>query len=256
MQIGGLMIEQDSAAALRKVHFILNSKGGVGKSFIAFLLAQYYRHIGAPALCFDADATTATFSSFAALDVTRVPLMDEGRVLNTRKFDGIVEAILTEDANVVVDTGTSSFVALSHYLIENDIHAQIREAGKQVTVHAIIVGAGRTLPETLSDLDDLATQLPGEVEIIVWLNEHFGLIKQDGKGFEQMRVYQTHRERIGGIVRLPQRTADTFGEDVKEMIRRKLTFAEAIASPDFTLISKQRLKMIERDVYQKLEAVL
>jgi Mrp family chromosome partitioning ATPase len=29
-----------------KVHFILNSKGGVGKSFIAFLLAQYYRQRG------------------------------------------------------------------------------------------------------------------------------------------------------------------------------------------------------------------
>jgi hypothetical protein len=26
-----------------KVHSILNSKGGVGKSFIVFLLAQYYR---------------------------------------------------------------------------------------------------------------------------------------------------------------------------------------------------------------------
>jgi cellulose biosynthesis protein BcsQ len=58
-----------------KVHFILNSKGGVGKSFIAFLLAQYYRQRQAPVVCFDADATTSTFSSFAALDVTRIELM-------------------------------------------------------------------------------------------------------------------------------------------------------------------------------------
>ena len=203
MQIGGLMIEQESASALRKVHFILNSKGGVGKSFIAFLLAQYYRQLGEPALCFDADATTATFSSFAALDVTRILLMDEGRVLNTRRFDAVLEPVLVEDANAVVDTGTSSFVALSHYLIENDVHAQIRDAGKQVVVHAIIIGAGRTLAETLSDLDDLATQLPEEVQIIVWLNEHFGLIKQDGKDFERMKAYETHRERIAGIVHLP-----------------------------------------------------
>ena len=54
-------------AAIRKVHFILNSKGGVGKSFIAFLLALHYRHLREPVLCFDADATTATFSRFAAL---------------------------------------------------------------------------------------------------------------------------------------------------------------------------------------------
>jgi cellulose biosynthesis protein BcsQ len=59
-----------------KVHFILNSKGGVGKSFIAFLLAQYCRQRGKrPVVCFDADATTSTFSSFAVLDVTRTELM-------------------------------------------------------------------------------------------------------------------------------------------------------------------------------------
>ena len=47
---------------IRKVHFILNSKGGVGKSFVAFLLALYYPPFAGAVLCFDADATTATFS--------------------------------------------------------------------------------------------------------------------------------------------------------------------------------------------------
>ena len=56
---------------LRKAVFAgwmpLNSKGGVGKSFVAFPLALYYRHLREPVLCFFADATTATFSRFAAL---------------------------------------------------------------------------------------------------------------------------------------------------------------------------------------------
>ncbi len=98
-------------AAIRKVHFILNSKGGVGKSFVAFLLALYYRHLREPVLCFDADATTATFSRFAALNVTRITLM-EGTILNARRFDEMLEPILGEDAHCVVDTGTSSFVAV------------------------------------------------------------------------------------------------------------------------------------------------
>jgi hypothetical protein len=76
----------------------------------------------------------------------------------------------------VIDTGTSSYVSLSNHLIENDVHRQIASMGKQVVVHAIIVGSGRTLLETLSDLDDLATQLPEEVALIVWLNEHLGTI--------------------------------------------------------------------------------
>ena len=61
-------------AAISKV--ILNSKGGVGESFIAFLLALHYRHLREPVLCFDADEMTATFSRFAALNVTRITLTE------------------------------------------------------------------------------------------------------------------------------------------------------------------------------------
>ena len=184
-------------AAIRKVHFILNSKGGVGKSFVAFLLALHYRHLREPVLCFDADATTATFSRFAALNVTRITLM-EGTILNARRFDEMLEPILAEDAHCVVDTGTSSFVAVSHYLIENDVHEQIRLSGKKVVVHAIIVG-GSTLKETLNDLYELARQLPPEVDIVVWLNEHFGLIKQGDKTFTDMEVFKQNRHRIRGM---------------------------------------------------------
>jgi hypothetical protein len=239
---------------VRKVHFILNSKGGVGKSFIAFLLALHYRHLGEPVLCFDADATTATFSRFAALDVTRITLM-EGTILNARRFDEMLEPILSEDAHCVVDTGTSSFVAVSHYLIENDVHEQIRLAGKKVVVHAIIVG-GSTLKETLNDLYELARQLPPEVDIIVWLNEHFGLIKQGDKTFTDMEVYRQNRHRIRGIAHLPLRTVATFGEDIKEMMAKHMTFAEAVASPEFTLMAKQRLRIVEIDVRKKLRAIL
>jgi hypothetical protein len=56
----------------------------------AFLLAQYYRQRQAPVVCFDADATTSTFSSFAALDVTRIELM-QGPRIDERRFDLILE---------------------------------------------------------------------------------------------------------------------------------------------------------------------
>ena len=55
-------------------------------------------------------------------------------------------------------------------------------------MHAIIVG-GSTLKETLNDLYELARQLPPEVDIVVWLNEHFGLIKQGDKSFTDMEVF-------------------------------------------------------------------
>ncbi len=247
-----MCVEQDDPW---KVHFILNSKGGVGKSFIAFLLAQYYRQRDAPIVCFDADATTSTFSSFAALNVTRIELM-QGPRIDERRFDLILEKVLTDAAHGVIDTGTSSYVSLSNYLIENDVHRQIAVMGKQVVVHAIIVGSGRTLLETLNDLDDLATQLPEEVTLIVWLNEHFGAIGENGKSFTEMEVYRRHLSRIHAVFRLPQRTPATFGADLAQMMKQHLTFAEAIASPDFSIMARQRLTQMRRDIFAQMDGAL
>ena len=55
------------------VHLILQGKGGVGKSFIAALLAQYLQEKGVAVRCFDADPVNSTLASFPALkhDETR-----------------------------------------------------------------------------------------------------------------------------------------------------------------------------------------
>ncbi len=134
--------EREMQTAKHKVHFILNAKGGVGKSMVAFILAQYYRHRQLPVMCFDADATTATLSSFAALKVKRIELL-QGTMIDDRGFDQVMEPIMTQQSNFVIDTGTSTYVAITNYLMENDVHNQIRAVGKQVVVHVIPGAAGR-----------------------------------------------------------------------------------------------------------------
>lgn len=110
-----------------------------------------------------------------ALQVARgapIELMN-GPALDPRQFDRMMEPILTEPAHCIVDTGTSSFVAVSEYIIQNDVHQVIADAGKQVCVHAIVVG-GSTLVETLHDLDALVKNLPSEIHIVVWVNANDG----------------------------------------------------------------------------------
>jgi CO dehydrogenase nickel-insertion accessory protein CooC1 len=46
------------------VHLILQGKGGVGKSFIAALLAQYLQEKGVPVRCFDATRSIAPWPAF------------------------------------------------------------------------------------------------------------------------------------------------------------------------------------------------
>ena len=248
---------ENGHAPLRKVHFFLNSKGGVGKSVGCVVVTQGYHQRGLPVKAFDADAMSATFSSFPALNVTRIPLMD-GDAIDPRQFDAMLEPILTEDSNFVVDTGASSFVELNRYFLRNDVPGMIDQAGNILVANVIIVG-GAMFAETCNNLESIACQMPPQVEIVVWLNEHFGPVRHNGKAFEEMEFYKKHRDRITGLVALPDWTYTdqaTFGVDMQHMMKAGLTFAEVRTSPDFTLMSKSRLHRIERDIQGKLALVM
>jgi hypothetical protein len=243
--------------AIKKVHFFLNSKGGVGKSHCAVLLMQYYLSRGTPVRAFDADAVSATFSSFTALNVTRIPLMADD-LINPCQFDAMLEPILTEDVNFIVDTGPSSFVELNCYFLLNKIPSIIDASGK-ILVANIIIAGGAMLTQTCNNLEAIVNQMPPQVEIMVWINTHFGPIEHGGKSFEEMEIYKQNKSRITGLLYLPDWTYtdhQTFGVDVQHMMREGLSFDQVQASPDFNIMAKNRLRRIQRDVQDKLNLVM
>jgi hypothetical protein len=61
--------------------------------------------------------------------------------------------------------------------------------------------------------------------------------------------------RFAGLVRLP-RLSPLFLQDFAEMLRRRLTYAEAIGAPSFHIMNKQRLVMTRRAVWEQLDKVL
>ena len=179
---------QNGSKLKEAVHFFLNGRGGVGKTHTATYLTQGYRAAGLPVVALDADATSATFSSFKGLGVRRVNVM-EGDKINERIFDNIVEEILTQDTNFVIDTGASAFVELSRYFNRNEIPDHIARAGKRFVANVIITG-GVTFNETSLNLKSIAEQMPPSVEIVVWLNQHFGPIGTGALGFENLEIYK------------------------------------------------------------------
>jgi hypothetical protein len=238
----------------KKVHLVLQGKGGVGKSYIASLLAQYHHHNHLPLVCMDTDPLNATLMDYKAFNTRRIELMD-GSTLIERGFDAMIEAILTEDAHFVVDNGAASFIPLTNYLIENDAIRMVARARKGVVIHTVITG-NQAMLDTLRGLDQLSEQLPPEAELVVWLNEFFGDIEMDGKTFEEMAVYTKHRARISSLVRVPRQTSSTFGTDVALMLEKKLTFADVAQSLDFGLMAKQRLTHVKRTIFDQLAHVV
>jgi hypothetical protein len=237
-----------------KVNFILQGKGGVGKSFVAALLAQYYRESGqCDVVCVDTDPVNATFSGYEAFRTRRVELLDNG-VIDSGRFDGLMMSIVSEDADFIVDNGASCFIPLTKYLFESNALEVICTTGREVAFHTVLTG-GYGLRDTIAGFDWLAEKVPVQTQIVVWLNEFFGAIEAEGKGFEEMKVYHRHKDRITALLRLPKQNEQTFGRDLKAMLDQRLTFAEAKASAQFNLFSKQRIAMMERQLLDQLKLV-
>ena len=131
----------------RRAHFILQGKGGIGKSFVASLLAQFYLAKGAPVQCIDTDPLNGTLSGYKGLNAKRINIVENNRV-HARLFDDMMEDVLSADASSVVDVGGASFIHLVNYMVENRAFETIAEAGIAPTVHSVVVG-GQPMVDTL-----------------------------------------------------------------------------------------------------------
>jgi hypothetical protein len=236
---------------MAKIHMVLQGKGGVGKSMIAAAIAQYKASKGQSPLCIDTDPVNATFEGYKALKARRLNIMD-GDEINTRNFDALVELIAPTKNDVIIDNGASSFVALSHYLISNEVPALLQDMGHELIVHTVVTG-GQALQDTVSGFAQLAGQFPDESVFVVWLNPYWGPIEHEGKGFEQMKAYKDNKDRVSAIIQIPTLKEETYGRDFSEMLQARLTFDEALAMESLTIMTRQRLKIVRTQIFGHLE---
>ena len=239
---------------MKQVHFTLQGKGGVGKTFVSSLIAQYLRSKGEPVVVIDTDPVNATLSGYAAFDTQRLELMEGGSLIE-RNFDSLIEQVVEEDSNFVIDNGAATFIPLSFYIAENDAINVIAESGKQVVIHTVITG-GQAIRDTLAGFASLVEHMPEQARIVIWLNEFFGDIVAEGKEFEEMKVYLNNKDRVHGIVRIARQTGSTFGKDIQLMLDSKLTFDEVKGSADFGLMAKSRLHRVQEAIYRQMGAVV
>lgn len=237
---------------MSNIHIILQGKGGVGKSVIASLVAQFKMEQGHTPVCIDTDPVNATFEGYKKLNVKRLNIMSEDEI-NTRKFDELIELIAQSGENdVIIDNGASSFVPLSHYLISNQVPALLKEMGHTLTIHTVIAGSQSTL-DTVNGFAQLAKQFPEEAQFIVWINPYWGDIEVDGKKFEQMKAYTSNKDRVTAIIKMPKLKAETYGNDLKDILEARMTFNEALANDDLSIMSRQRLKLAKQQFFEAID---
>lgn len=238
-------------SGLPTVHLILQGKGGVGKSVVASWLAEFLIKRGHRVRCIDGDPVNRSFGQYKAFTAEKLDLLNADGVLDRTRYDGLVERFLAEDAVFVVDSGATAFLPFWSYLVESDLISTLRTAGRKVYVH-VPIGGGEMLNDTLLGFKSLAESATDR-NLVVWMNEYFGPIARDGKTFNQMQVYLDHQDKVLTAVGIPHRSPDTFGQTIRRMREKKLTFEEAIVSSDFFIVDKSRLYRVQTELFAQLE---
>lgn len=235
------------------VHIVLQAKGGVGKSFVAAIIAQYFFNRFGAVQCFDTDPGNATLAQYKALSVEHIGGLIKSGVINQKRFDPLVEKLLDGEGVSIVDTGAATFLPFWNYILENEILSLLEHQDRHAYLHCVVAG-GQALVDTLNGLERLA-QTSDKRAVVVWLNEYFGEVCEGGRAFDQFKLAQDLAPKLVGSVVIRKRNPDTFEDDVQQMLQSRLTFDEAIASEEFSLVSKQRLQIVRRELFEQLDGL-
>ncbi len=237
-----------------RLHMTLGDKGGIGKSFIASLMAQYYLDnvTNVNLTCMDLDPKNKTFSRYVGLNVEFIDVQHDGDI-DKMKFDLFVNRVMSADENgeVIVDVGGNIFISLTDYLRVNEVLQLLIAEGAEVVLHIPIVGAGDLFP-TLKTLDELIGATPDEAQVAIWINQKNGRVEYNGKSFEESERFKEYRPRIRAITYIPLWRPD-MQISVAAMLEEAVTFNATMSMPTFDIMGKQRVRMAQRYLYQAID---
>ncbi len=236
------------------VNMVLQGKGGVGKSFVASLLAQYFTEYEYPTTCIDTDPVNTTFAGYKALNADVIEIM-EGDDINQRCFDKLMDRIeiLPKDdsAQMVVDNGAATFVPLGSYMAENDVTDYIRdETPHRLRLHSVVTG-GQAMRDTLEGLKTILTAFP-DTPVVLWLNPYFGNIVRDGVPFGEFQIYKNNIHRFESVIQLPVKNQNTFGQDLTNILNQRMTFRE-VANSDLPTMQRHRIKKYWAEIKAEMD---
>lgn len=231
----------------------------------------------------DIDPLNATLSDFKGLHTRRfnlfVPTNDPYDRYHLRQevFDEMMDLIFNSPTDVIVDVGSAGFAPFCHYVIENNALKHLiddtRPYKHQAYIHSVIVG-GDNFFSTLSGFGDLAQQIPRlqnpadasspSIKFMVWLNPYFGKVQAGGNTFEDTDIYREFKDRIAGIIRMPNtRRSELFDQAMSMCLENRWTFREFIRTaanpakgkPKISSMAVSRIVDTRDQFYSELDAM-
>nr|WP_241392341.1 conjugal transfer protein TraL [Serratia entomophila]ULG11336.1 conjugal transfer protein TraL [Serratia entomophila] len=245
---------------VNSINFVLTGKGGVGKSYVAQTLGQYFLHYKkVPTSTGDADPVNASTYRVKALNPVFIKIMENNTILQSM-FDQVMDSIVNnDDQTFVLDTGASTYIPLMKYFHDNDLIEFLSSLDRPVYLHTLIV-AGQELPDTLAGFTSLCDMVKGSnVKVIAWVNEVNGKPMVESKGSQiplvETPFFDKYADSLAGVVVIENRNSDAFEQDLKLLTSQNLTLEEVKSSDKFNVMQKARLNKVYKGIYDQLDEI-
>ena len=228
---------------MASIHFIGGEKGGVGKSMLARVLAQYFIDRETPFLGFDTDRSHGALMRFYSGYASPV-VVDRFEAL-----DAIVEAAVERpDRRVLVDLAAQTHEPLVKWMDDSGFLNLADEMGITVT-YWHVMDSGKDSVDLLRRLLD---RFGSGLRYVVVRNQvrgnDFGVLEQSG---EQSRALGLGA-KIVSVKRLHEAAINKIDAASSSFWNAKNSEVNAAG---LGLMERQRVKMWLRDVYREIDDV-
>jgi hypothetical protein len=229
---------------MASLNFIGGEKGGVGKSVVARLLAQYFIDKEIPFIGFDTDRSHASFQRFYSDFAARTMIEDY------ESLDHIIEAV-TEQPNrqVLVDLAAQTMPPLSRWIEDSDVIALLKETETPVRFwHVMDDGV-----DSLGMLERLLALFGASVSYVIVLNHG------RGTNFDQFQASgaRTQALKLGAKIIELRKLHDA---SMRKIDQQNASFWFAINSrggaDGLGMLERQRVKIWLAKTYADFESVL
>ena len=221
----------------KRLDLILNGKGGVGKSFFAVNLVQYFKDKQIPYVAIDSDNENSTLKRFHP----DAEFMD---LAEARDMDGMFSA-LERNPLALVDCRAASTDVFFDYFQEIDMAETLRVLDAELT---IIMPVNHE-SDSLEQVQSVVKQFGNSCRYVVLRNavhsDSFAL-------YDKSKVRQRLNAELGGREISMERLRPWLVEGLQ---RANLTITHASRHADFPLLDRQRLQTWQRHLYGQIESV-
>jgi hypothetical protein len=232
---------------MSSLNFIGGEKGGVGKSVVARLLAQYFIDQSLPFVGFDTDRSHTSFTRFYA-DYASPVLVDsyEGLDQVVSVFDA--EPTDAEATRVIVDLAAQTAAPLANWIKDSDLLSVLAELGVSVNFWHV-ADAGKDSVDLLDKLLDTYGAGPNYV-----------IVRNLGRGtdFSQLdgSAAMARALTLGAqVLNLPQ----LHEASMRKIDRQNVSFWAAVnhrsGDDSLGLLERQRVRSWLKKSYETFEAL-